>query len=58
MVINIARLRSRVATGDVLFTHLHGYESVVDHDFLSEKIRANRRFVLVAELLVHVLVHQ
>lgn len=33
-------------------TYLHRYQSVVDHDFLSEEVGAYCRFVACAELLV------
>lgn len=41
-----------------LIPHLHRHELVVQHDLLREEVRANGCFVLVGELLVHVLVHQ
>ena len=37
---------------------MHGYKLVVDHHFLGEEISTDGRLVLVAELLIHVLVHQ
>ena len=41
----------------VIETHLHGDESVIHHDFFCKKIGAYGRFVLIAEFLVHILVH-
>ncbi len=38
--------------------YLHGDKTIIDHDFLGEEISANSCFVLVAEFLVHILVHQ
>ena len=38
--------------------HLHSDETVIDVDLLRQEVRADGGFVLVAELLVHVLVHQ
>jgi len=38
--------------------YLHGHEAVVDHHLLGEKVGSDRRFVLVAEFLVDILVHQ
>jgi hypothetical protein len=37
---------------------LHSDQSVIDHNFLCQEISANGGLVLVAEFLVHILVHQ
>lgn len=39
-------------------SHLHGDQFVIDLHFFGQEIRSNGRFVLVGELLVHVLIHQ
>jgi hypothetical protein len=38
--------------------NLEGNELVVDHDLLRQEIGADRGLVLIAEFLVHILVHQ
>ena len=38
-------------------TNLHGDETIVDHDLLGQEVGANRRLVLIVELLVHILIH-
>lgn len=38
--------------------YLHGYFLVVNLDFLGQEVGPNRRFVLLGELLLNVLVHQ
>ena len=38
--------------------HLHCDEAIIDVDFLGKEVGADGGFVLVAELLVYILVHQ
>lgn len=38
--------------------YLHCDKSVVNHDFFCEEISSYCGFVLVTELLIHILVHQ
>ena len=38
--------------------YLHCDEAIIDVDFLGKEVGANGGFVLVAELLVYILVHQ
>ena len=39
-------------------THLHRHETVIDKDFLGEKVGTDSGLVLVWELFVHILVHE
>lgn len=51
------RLRFSCLPGTFM-SHLHGDQFVIDLHFFGQEIRSNGRFVLVGELLVHVLIHQ
>ncbi|RUS30123.1 hypothetical protein BC938DRAFT_479821 [Jimgerdemannia flammicorona] len=39
-------------------TYLHRHEPVIDHYLLRQEVGTNGGLILVAELLVHILVHQ
>lgn len=39
-------------------SYLHGHKSVVHHHLFGKKICSNCSFVLIAEFLVYILVHQ
>jgi hypothetical protein len=51
-----AQTLKALLTGSV--PDLHGDEPVVNHDFFCEEVGADGRFVLVAEFLINILVHQ
>jgi len=38
--------------------YLHGHEAIIDKNLLGQEVGSDGGLVLVAELLVHILVHQ
>jgi len=45
-----------LTTGNILV--LHSNQPVIDHDFFCQEVGSDGRLVLVAEPLVHILVHE